>query len=31
LEKKVLFARASGRDLPFHREIFDIAILAWSL
>ena len=31
LAKKVLFARASGRDLPFPDGKFEIAILAWSL
>jgi len=31
LENKVLFTQASARNIPFHHEIFDIAILAWSL
>jgi ubiquinone/menaquinone biosynthesis C-methylase UbiE len=31
LEGKVFFAQASARWLPFPRERFDIAVLAWSL
>ncbi len=31
LENKVNFARASAHSIPFPRETFDIAILAWSL
>jgi 2-polyprenyl-6-hydroxyphenyl methylase/3-demethylubiquinone-9 3-methyltransferase len=31
LEGKVFFAAASARWLPFPRERFDIAVLAWSL
>lgn len=30
LDKNVSFVRASTLDLPFPRETFDIAILAWS-
>lgn len=30
LEQQVLFARADSIHLPFHKESFDIAILAWS-
>lgn len=31
LENKVLFACAASEDLPFFKETFDIAVLAWSL
>lgn len=31
LRKHVHFAQASARDIPFSKETFDIAILAWSL
>lgn len=31
LEHKVLFACAASEYLPFSKETFDIAILAWSL
>ena len=31
LGKKVCFARAASEQLPFSKETFDIAILAWSL
>ena len=31
LENKVLFTQASARNIPFNHEIFDIAVLAWSL
>ena len=31
LEKKAFFARADSQNLPFPKETFDIAILAWSL
>ncbi len=31
LRKHVHFAQASARDVPFSKETFDIAILAWSL
>ena len=31
LENKVSFTQASARNIPFHHETFDIAILAWSL
>jgi len=31
LENKVLFSRADSTHLPFSKEKFDIAILAWSL
>ena len=31
LENKVSFTQASARNIPFPRETFDIAILAWSL
>jgi ubiquinone/menaquinone biosynthesis C-methylase UbiE len=30
LEEKVLFARADSIQMPFAKESFDIAILAWS-
>jgi ubiquinone/menaquinone biosynthesis C-methylase UbiE len=30
LERKVYFALAKSEQLPFPKEIFDIAILAWS-
>ena len=30
LEDKVYFARAMSEQLPFSKETFDIAILAWS-
>ena len=30
LEEKVFFARADSIQLPFAKETFDIAILAWS-
>jgi ubiquinone/menaquinone biosynthesis C-methylase UbiE len=31
LENKVALTRASARYIPFPRETFDVAILAWSL
>ena len=31
LQKKVHFSNASARHIPFSKETFDIAILAWSL
>ena len=31
LEHKVLFAGAASEYLPFSKETFDIAVLAWSL
>ena len=31
LENKVLFARAASEYMPFSKETFDIAVLAWSL
>jgi len=31
LQKHVHFAGASAKDIPFSKETFDIAILAWSL
>jgi len=31
LNNKVLFSRAEAEHLPFRKEMFDIAILAWSL
>ncbi len=31
LQKHVHFAGASARHIPFSKETFDIAILAWSL
>jgi ubiquinone/menaquinone biosynthesis C-methylase UbiE len=31
LEAAVSFARASATNLPFPRETFDLALLAWSL
>jgi len=31
LESKVYFSRAMSEQLPFSKETFDIAILAWSL
>ncbi|MBI3340317.1 MAG: class I SAM-dependent methyltransferase [Chloroflexi bacterium] len=31
LENKVLFSRADSTHIPFSKEKFDIAILAWSL
>jgi ubiquinone/menaquinone biosynthesis C-methylase UbiE len=31
LANKVHFASAQAEQLPFHKETFDIAILAWSL
>lgn len=31
LENKVLFSRADSTHIPFSKETFDIAILAWSL
>ena len=31
LAKKVYFFNSKSEYLPFHRETFDIAILAWSL
>jgi len=31
LEGTVSFARASAMNLPFPRETFDLALLAWSL
>ncbi len=31
LESKVTFTGASARHLPFPREKFDLALLAWSL
>ena len=31
LESKVYFSRAMSEQLPFSKETFDIAVLAWSL
>lgn len=31
LESKVYFSRAMSEQLPFSKETFDLAILAWSL
>lgn len=31
LEDKVTFVNAQAEHLPFHKEKFDIALLAWSL
>ena len=31
LANKVHFANAQSEHLPFHKETFDIAVLAWSL
>ncbi len=31
LQGKALFARGSALHLPFQKETFDIAVLAWSL
>lgn len=31
LQKHVYFAGASAKQIPFPRETFDIAVLAWSL
>ena len=31
LQDKVLFAGADSQHLPFSKETFDIAVLAWSL
>lgn len=31
LRKHVHFAQASAKDIPFSKETFEIAILAWSL
>ena len=31
LNSKVLFSQAESERLPFRKEIFDIAVLAWSL
>ncbi len=31
LENKIHFANAQAEHLPFHKEKFDIAVLAWSL
>ena len=31
LQKQVCFAQASASHIPFSKETFDIAILAWSL
>ena len=31
LSDKVHFANAQAEHIPFHKETFDIAILAWSL
>jgi ubiquinone/menaquinone biosynthesis C-methylase UbiE len=31
LEDKVTFVNAQAEHLPFHKEKFDIAVLAWSL
>jgi ubiquinone/menaquinone biosynthesis C-methylase UbiE len=31
MQKNVHFAEASARHIPFAKESFDIAILAWSL
>ena len=31
LREKVRFTRATARYLPFSKETFDIAVLAWSL
>jgi ubiquinone/menaquinone biosynthesis C-methylase UbiE len=30
LENKVYFSRAMSEQLPFSKEMFDVAILAWS-
>jgi len=30
LENKVYFSRAMSEHLPFSKEMFDLAILAWS-
>jgi len=31
LAERVLFTRTDTLNIPFHKETFDIAILAWSL
>lgn len=31
LHRKVHFAQATAKQIPFQKETFDIAILAWSL
>ena len=31
MENKVYFSRAMSEQLPFSKETFDIAVLAWSL
>jgi ubiquinone/menaquinone biosynthesis C-methylase UbiE len=31
LERKVYFGRAMSEQLPFAKETFDLAVLAWSL
>lgn len=31
LQNKVRFTQATARQIPFRKETFDIAILAWSL
>ena len=31
LKKKVFFTRAQSEHIPFSKETFDIAVLAWSL
>ena len=31
LTNKILFARAASEHIPFSKETFDIAILAWTL
>jgi ubiquinone/menaquinone biosynthesis C-methylase UbiE len=31
LQNKIHFANAQAEHLPFHKEKFDIAVLAWSL
>ena len=30
LQSKVLFSRAESEYLPFHKEMFDMALLSWS-
>jgi len=30
LNNKVLFSQAESEHLPFHKETFDMAVLAWS-
>jgi ubiquinone/menaquinone biosynthesis C-methylase UbiE len=31
LENKIFFVHSQAEQLPFHKEKFDIAVLAWSL